>query len=184
MNEIDYKSLPAPLKKADYKNLPAPVKVSTSAKPEEEKTWYSKIWDAITGKTTKKAAEFIFGKDPEKRTSRRIIMTAWNPCQINYMALPPCHILAQFHVRENKYLSCALYQRSGDVGLGVPFNIASYALLTHLIAKTIKAQVGELILTFGDVHIYNNHVEQIKELLSTGTKNKKGQIISDLFFWD
>ena len=68
MNEIDYKSLPAPLKKADYKNLPAPVKVSTSAKPEEEKTWYSKIWDAITGKTTKKAAEFIFGKDPEKRT--------------------------------------------------------------------------------------------------------------------
>ena len=100
--------------------------------------------------------------DPD---SRRHILTAWNPGELDLMALPPCHVLSQFDVTDG-YLSCQLYQRSCDMFLGVPFNIASYALLTHLIAKTIKAQVGELILTFGDVHIYNNHVEQVKEQMS------------------
>ena len=109
-------------------------------------------------------ADLIEGlkKDP---TGRRHILTAWNPGELSEMALPPCHMFAQFYIRNN-VLSCQMYQRSADIFLGVPFNIASYALLTHLIAKTIKAQVGELILTFGDVHIYNNHIEQIKEQIS------------------
>jgi thymidylate synthase len=101
-------------------------------------------------------------KDP---TGRRHILTAWNPAELNQMALPPCHMFAQFYIRNN-VLSCQMYQRSADIFLGVPFNIASYALLTHLVAKTIKATVGELILTFGDVHIYNNHIEQVKEQIS------------------
>jgi thymidylate synthase len=98
-------------------------------------------------------------------TGRRHIITAWNPGELKDMALPPCHMFAQFYIRNN-ILSCQMYQRSADLFLGVPFNIASYALLTHLVAKTIGAQVGELILTFGDVHIYNNHVEQVIEQLS------------------
>ena len=97
-------------------------------------------------------------------TGRRHIITAWNPGELNEMALPPCHMFAQFYIRNN-ILSCQMYQRSADLFLGVPFNIASYALLTHLVAKTIRAQVGELILTFGDVHIYYNHVEQVLKLL-------------------
>ena len=101
-------------------------------------------------------------KDP---TGRRHILTAWNPAELKEMALPPCHMFAQFYIRNN-VLSCQMYQRSADIFLGVPFNIASYALLTHLIAKTIGATVGELILTFGDVHIYNNHIEQVKEQIS------------------
>lgn len=102
-------------------------------------------------------------KNPETRTSRRMIMTAWNPCQINYMALPPCHILAQFHVRENKYLSCALYQRSGDVGLGVPFNIASYSLLTHILAKHCGLEADEFVHFLGNCHIYKEHIEPLKK---------------------
>jgi len=101
-------------------------------------------------------------RDP---TGRRHILTAWNPAELNQMALPPCHMFAQFYIRNN-VLSCQMYQRSADIFLGVPFNIASYALLTHLIAKEIGAEVGELILTFGDVHIYNNHIEQVKEQIS------------------
>jgi thymidylate synthase len=92
-----------------------------------------------------------------------MIMTAWNPCQLNYMALPPCHILAQFHVRENQYLSCALYQRSGDVGLGVPFNIASYSLLTHILAKHCGLEADEFIHFLGNCHIYKEHVTPLKQ---------------------
>lgn len=100
-------------------------------------------------------------KNPKTRTSRRMILTAWNPCQINYMALPPCHILAQFHVRENRYLSCALYQRSGDVGLGVPFNIASYSLLTHILAKHCGLEADEFVHFLGNCHIYKEHIEPL-----------------------
>lgn len=96
---------------------------------------------------------------------RRHIVTAWNPADIPHMALPPCHCLFQFFVQDGK-LSCQLYQRSADIFLGVPFNIASYALLTHLIARAVDLEVGEFVHTFGDVHLYENHVEQAKEQLS------------------
>ena len=97
--------------------------------------------------------------------SRRLIVSAWNPEDIPSMALRPCHTLFQFYVADGK-LSCQLYQRSGDVFLGVPFNIASYALLTHLIAHQTGLQVGEFIHTLGDAHLYSNHFEQMQEQLS------------------
>jgi len=101
-------------------------------------------------------------RTPELRTSRRMIMTAWNPCQLNDMALPPCHLLAQFHVRENRYLSCALYQRSGDVGLGVPFNIASYSFLTHILAHHCGLEADEFVHFLGNCHIYESHIEPLQ----------------------
>ncbi len=102
-------------------------------------------------------------KDPQQRTSRRMVVSAWNPCQIDEMALPPCHILFQFYVREDKYLSCSMYQRSGDVGLGVPFNIASYSMLTHIIAKHCGLIADEFVYFLGNAHIYEQHIEPLKE---------------------
>lgn len=96
--------------------------------------------------------------------SRRHIVTAWNPGELQYQALPPCHMMFQFYV-VNGRLSCQLYQRSADAFLGVPFNIASYALLTHIIAKQCNLEVGEFIWTGGDCHIYDNHRDQVNELL-------------------
>ncbi len=93
--------------------------------------------------------------------SRRMLVTAWNPSDVAKMALPPCHALFQFYVADGK-LSCQLYQRSADVFLGVPFNIASYALLTHMIAKVANLKVGEFIHTLGDAHLYSNHFEQAR----------------------
>ena len=101
-------------------------------------------------------------RDPAQRSSRRIILTAWNPSQLDEMALPPCHILAQFNVRDGKYLSCAMYQRSGDVGLGVPFNIASYSLLTHILAKHTGLIADEFVYFLGNAHIYEEHIEALK----------------------
>ncbi|MET2734853.1 thymidylate synthase [Staphylococcus epidermidis] len=97
--------------------------------------------------------------------SRRHIVSAWNPTEIDSMALPPCHTMFQFYVQEGK-LNCQLYQRSADIFLGVPFNIASYALLTHLVAKECGLEVGEFIHTFGDAHIYSNHMDAIHTQLS------------------
>ena len=97
--------------------------------------------------------------------SRRHIITAWNPGELDIMALPPCHMMAQFYVSNGK-LSCQMYQRSADMFLGVPFNIASYALFTHMIAQVCNLEVGDLIVTIGDAHIYNNHFEQVKEQLT------------------
>jgi len=102
-------------------------------------------------------------KNEETRSSRRLIMSAWNPEQLDEMALPPCHVLVQFNVRQGKYLSCALYQRSGDVGLGVPFNIASYSFLTHIIAKHCGLIAEEFVYFLGNAHIYEEHIEPLKE---------------------
>ncbi|MGN7939696.1 MULTISPECIES: thymidylate synthase [Bacillaceae] len=96
--------------------------------------------------------------------SRRLIVSAWNVADVDNMALPPCHCFFQFYVAEGK-LSCQLYQRSADVFLGVPFNIASYALLVYMVAQVTDLEVGEFVHTFGDVHIYLNHLEQVKEQL-------------------
>lgn len=97
--------------------------------------------------------------------SRRLLVTAWNPGEIEHMALPPCHILFQFYVANGK-LSCQLYQRSADVFLGVPFNIASYAMLVQMVAQVTNLEMGEFIHTFGDAHIYVNHLEQVNLQLS------------------
>ena len=116
--------------------------------------------------------------------SRRLIVSAWNPALVDEMALPPCHALFQYYVVNGK-LSCQLYQRSADIFLGVPFNIASYALLTMMIAQVCNLQVGEFIHTFGDAHLYSNHFEQAKLQLSRTPKKlpvmKINPEVTDLF---
>ncbi len=125
------------------------------------KQW--RAWETSRNETIDQLKETVEGirSNPD---SRRHIVTAWNPEDIPNMALPPCHTLFQFYIADGK-LSCQLYQRSADIFLGVPFNIASYALLTQLIAHECGLQPGEFIHTLGDAHIYTNHVEQVKTQL-------------------
>ena len=126
------------------------------------KQWRS--WEGANGETIDQVTDVIsqIKKNPD---SRRLIVSAWNVADLPKMALMPCHVLFQFYVAEGK-LSCQLYQRSADVFLGVPFNIASYSLLTMMIAQVCDLEPGEFIHTFGDVHIYNNHLEQVNLQLS------------------
>jgi thymidylate synthase len=106
----------------------------------------------------------VISEIKENPSSRRLIVTAWNPAEIDEMALPPCHVLFQFYVNDGK-LSCQLYQRSADLFLGVPFNIASYSLLTMMVAQVCGLQAGDFVHTFGDLHLYQNHLEQAREQL-------------------
>ena len=120
------------------------------------KQWRS--WEGVGGETIDQISELInqIKKTPD---SRRLIVSAWNVAELPKMALMPCHTLFQFYVADNK-LSCQLYQRSADVFLGVPFNIASYALLTMMVAQVCDLEVGDFVHSFGDVHLYNNHINQ------------------------
>jgi thymidylate synthase len=104
-------------------------------------------------------------KDPAQRTSRRLVMSAWNPEQLDQMALPPCHILCQFNVHDGNKLSCSMYQRSNDECCGTPINIASYSFLTHLLAKHCGLEAYEFVYFKGNCHIYEDHIEIIKEQL-------------------
>lgn len=115
-------------------------------------------WPAPDGRKIDQLANVI-ESIKSKPDSRRHIVSAWNPAEVDDMALPPCHCLFQFYVANGK-LSCQLYQRSADTFLGVPFNIASYALLTHMVAQVCDLEVGDFVHTFGDVHLYSNHFEQ------------------------
>ena len=123
-----------------------------------------------------------------KPTSRRLIVSAWNPADVPQMALPPCHTLFQFYVHTDGRLDCQLYQRSADIFLGVPFNIASYALLTCLLAQATGLKPGTFVHTFGDLHLYQNHIEQAKLQLSREPKPlprlKLNPEVTDLFAFD
>ena len=117
-------------------------------------------WKAADGRVIDQISQVIeeINRNPN---SRRLIVSAWNVGEVKVMALPPCHLLFQFYVADGK-LSCQLYQRSADVFLGVPFNIASYSLLTLMVAQVCQLEPGEFVHTFGDLHLYNNHLEQAK----------------------
>ena len=126
-------------------------------------------WTGADGSTVDQIAKVV-EQIKTNPNSRRMIVTAWNPSEVDEMALPPCHCLFQFYVADGK-LSCQLYQRSADVFLGVPFNIASYALLTMMMAQVCDLEPGEFIHTLGDAHIYNNHIEQVQLQLTRDTKD-------------
>jgi thymidylate synthase len=131
------------------------------------KQW--RFWEAPDGRCIDQIANLLEGiqavkQDPTASVGRRLVVSAWNVADVPKMSVPACHTLCQFSLTEGR-LSCQLYQRSADSFLGVPFNIASYALLTHLIAHVSGLGVGEFIHTFGDVHIYTNHLEQVEEQL-------------------
>ncbi len=121
-------------------------------------------WSTADGRTIDQISEVV-KMIKEKPDSRRLMVSAWNPGDVDKMALPPCHVMFQFYVSNGK-LSCQLYQRSADIFLGVPFNIASYALLTMMVAQVTGLKAGEFIHTFGDAHIYLNHLDQVNLLLS------------------
>jgi len=140
-------------------------------------------WAAPDGRVVDQISDVLqeIRRNPD---SRRLIVSAWNPADIPKMALAPCHCLFQFYV-QNGRLSCQLYQRSADLFLGVPFNIASYALLTHMMAQATGLEVGDFVHSFGDVHLYSNHIEQAKLQLSRDPKPlarlKLDPSVTDLF---
>ena len=147
------------------------------------KQWRS--WATPDGQTIDQIA-WLLNEIRTNPTSRRLIVSAWNPADVNDMALPPCHCLFQFSVMEGR-LSCQLYQRSADVFLGVPFNIASYALLTLMIARATDLEPGTFVHTLGDAHLYHNHLEQAELQLTRAPRTRPQMILNpektDLFGW-
>lgn len=133
-------------------------------------------WQGANGETIDQISDVV---NAIKATpdSRRLIVSAWNVAEVPKMALPPCHAFFQFYVAEGK-LSCQLYQRSADIFLGVPFNIASYALLTHMIAQVCDLKVGDFVHTLGDAHLYSNHLEQAKLQLSREPRTLPGLVVN------
>ncbi len=139
---------------------------------------YGQQWRSwVAGDKTVDQISQIIQQIKNNPDSRRIIVSAWNVGEIDKMALPPCHVLFQFYVTENK-LSCQLYQRSADIFIGVPFNIASYALLTMMVAQVCNLKPGDFIHTFGDAHIYSNHIEQANLQLSREVRPLPQMIIN------
>ena len=140
-------------------------------------------WPSVNGKSIDQIKNLIDGikHNPD---SRRLIVSAWNVAEIDNMKLPPCHAFFQFYIADNK-LSCQLYQRSADIFLGIPFNIASYALLTKMVAQVCELDCGDFIHTLGDAHIYLNHIDQVNEQLSRKPKNLPvmniNPVIKDIF---
>jgi len=146
---------------------------------------YGKQWRNFSGIDQ---LDWVVKEIKSNPTSRRLIVSAWNPAEIEEMAkagLPPCHTLFQFYVSPDKKLSCQLYQRSADLFLGVPFNIASYALLTMMVAQVCDLELGDFVHSFGDVHIYNNHEEQVLEQLGRSPRDlpqmKLNKSVNNLF---
>lgn len=150
-----------------WRNFNAPYITHADKKSAESMDTCSKSYYELKQKGIDQLQQIIDAlKDPKQRTSRRLIMSAWNPCQLDQMALPPCHIMCQFNVHDGNKLSCSMYQRSADFCLGVPFNIASYSFLTHLIAKHCGLEAYEFIHFMGNCHIYEEHVEPIQEIFN------------------
>jgi thymidylate synthase len=146
-------------------------------------------WRGANGSTIDQIGQVI-SEIKSNPSSRRLIVSAWNPAEIDEMALPPCHLLFQFYV-QNGELSCQLYQRSADLFLGVPFNVASYSLLTMMIAQVCRLRPGDFVHTFGDLHLYLNHLDQAREQLARECRplprmqlNPAAQRIEDFRFED
>lgn len=127
---------------------------------------YGLQWRNFNGNNNCDQLQYIIDQLKENPNSRRIFMSAWNPCQINEMSLPPCHVSVQFYVENNQFLNCAFYQRSADLFLGSPFNIASYSLLTYLVAREVGLKPKELNYFIGDAHIYINHKNAVLEQIA------------------
>jgi len=139
---------------------------------------YGSQWRNFNGERVDQI-KWLINEIQNNPDSRRLIISAWNPSQIDKMALPPCHTLAQFKVSNGK-LSCQLYQRSADMFLGVPFNIASYSLLTHMLAKISSLEVGDFVWSGGDCHIYNNHVKQVMQQIEREPMDHPQLVMPDL----
>ena len=163
-----------PVYGSQWRSWPGKIEVFKHGEQPEGYRYYPNVWLPVNkGSLYQQGIDqisWVINEIKRNPNSRRLIVSAWNPAEVDEMALPPCHCLFQFYVADGK-LSCQLYQRSADIFLGVPFNIASYALLTMMISSVCDLEPGEFIHTLGDAHIYHNHFDQVKEQLSREPRN-------------